>query len=880
MDVSPPASPNTIAFSNLKVHVQDNNVTITPNTGSPFTLSEDELNLIAGGTIPAGLSRKLNQAELKQIIEFAKSQPAKAGATRKKDPVLKCLKILAGTDEEHAKLRNGEGFKEKDIKIGNALAGLEKLGRKQFARAQKLLRKYEAQLPPELYLDTMDAEWTTFYHAEAKPRVRETKTATQPTGTGILDPDAWFTYPYAEQPEFVPYLCAMDYLRAFPHVVAEYQGIIHQFAGKFWLRDSEGTVRSNIEHAGHGIIKPKQISEAVESLRNLIRITDPERLGLPMEQILPLPDHTIPLDDGLFNLLTRALVPHSPDHYYTECLPRKYIPGATPEVFLSFLGFLFKGDPDAERKITQIFEAIAWILMPNYSIQGTVILYGQGGEGKSILHDIIAETIVHTTSLTLSELETDKFKRAELQGSWANLVSESTSEIITSEWFKRLTDGTTFTADRKNQHPFQFASRAKMILDVNELPNKERELRAFYRRVITIIDFPNLLELVLTPAQIDEFVTKLKDPAELDLIFSYVVDRFYAPLVSRMKFTSQLSISDAEQKWQERSNPAMSYLKAKDASGEILTDVEDVKVILASEPEKVQRYITRDKDDGEEHLTMVKADVIAAAVKWANQRGFPGRTINAKTVGSALESLGYSNLSVSKRITKGTVLRAWKDIFIDLSSDVSQDVTDVTVGSDPPKIAVTHFSSEKHGPTEICNGSDPHSLTNLQKDKNNTIDEKNENNMRDDNRKTSVTDSCFALGNAVENPVTGENRHPLPNRNTTPGAYNSESSPDIAQSSVQSEKEDKQPPITLEAGKLIIDKLLAMGYHVDPGSGPSIDQKYYKIGILGHRSIPADMREKLEYIMQQEHFTLFNTGVFGVLWYTRPLTNAQGEDPQ
>jgi len=669
------------------------------------------------------------------------------------------------------------------------------------------------------------------------------------THTGTLDPISWFTD--GENPTFKPFLCAKDYLSAYPDIITEYSGVIHQFTGRFWLRDAEGTIRTNIESAGVGAIKPRQIQEAVESIRNLTRITDPDKMDLPIERVMPLPDHTIPLDDGLFNLLTRALVPHSPDHYYTECLPRKYIPGATPEVFLSFLGFLFKGDPDTERKITQIFEAIAWILMPNYSIQGTVILYGQGGEGKSILHDIIAETIVHTTSLTLSELETDKFKRAELQGSWANLVSESTSEIITSEWFKRLTDGTTFTADRKNQHPFQFASRAKMILDVNELPNKERELRAFYRRVITIIDFPNLLELVLTPAQIDEFVTKLKDPAELDRIFSYVIDHFYAPLVSRMKFTSQLSISDAEQKWQERSNPAMSYLKAKDASGEILTDVEDVKVILASEPEKVQRYIARDKDNGEEHLTMVKADVIAAAVKWANQRGFPGKTINAKTMGYALESLGYSNLTVSKRITKGTILKAWKDIFIDLPPGASKDVTDET---DPPKTAVTHFSFEKYGSTEGCNGCDTHSPPIFYRNSN----------MSED-RKTSVTDSHFALGNAVETPVTDENApsvtQPLQTQDRTPPAPLNF----VAQS--------ENPPITEKEGRLIIVQLLNLGYHIDPNSGPDINRKFFVIRIAGFNSLSSDTKENLLFVMAKEHFTMATGGSHSVV-FARSLASA------
>jgi len=511
-----------------------------------------------------------------------------------------------------------------------------------------------------------------------------------------LAPSMWFTDD--ETPKFIPYNCAKDYLRVFPHIVTEYSGVIHQFAGKFWLRDAEGFAKSSIEKAGDGTIRPRQIQEAIESLRNLTRITEPEKINLPMERIMPLPSHTIPLDAGLFSLDTKALIPHSHDYYYTECLPRKYIPGFIPEVFLNFLNFLFQGDPDAELKKTQIFEAIAWTLMPGYSIQGTVILYGQGGEGKSIVHQVIADLLLHTTSLTLSELETDKFKRAELQGSWANLVSESTSEIITSEWFKRLTDGTVITADRKNGQPFQFSSRAKLIIDVNELPNKDKELRAFYRRVITIIDFPNQLESVLTPLQIKEFVEKMKDPVELDHIFSYTIEHFYAPLVSRMKFTGHLSVADAEKKWQERSNPAKSYLTMKNESGDILTDVDAVRERLNDDFERQKRYITRESS-GEEYLTMVKQDVVTDAVKWASDKGFPAKAIHAGSLGAALLSMGFPNQTVSKKINKDTILKAWRDIYIHIDHG---EVTDQVI--DPKRSSLPHENQSRIDEMNLGNG--------------------------------------------------------------------------------------------------------------------------------------------------------------------------------
>jgi hypothetical protein len=663
--------------------------------------------------------------------------------------------------------------------------------------------------------------------------------------TGDIDPSAWFTDD--KNPVFEPYLCAKDYLRIYPHVITEYNGTMHQYVEKYWLKDSEGLTKTKIEEAGRGAIKPRQILEAVESLRNLTRIKDPEKIELTMEKNMPLPEHTIPVQDGLLDLAQKKVTAFSPAYFYTEYLPRHYIPKAVPESFLALLGKLFQGDPNGELKKIQIFETLAWTLMTDYSIQGAVILYGQGGEGKSIVHKVFEDVLLHTASLTLEELENDKYKRAELYGSWANLISESSGKIVISEWFKRLTDGTTITVERKNQHPFQFASHAKMILDVNELPKEEGQLRAFYRRVALIIDFPNMLESVLSPREIDYFVAKLQEPNELDKIFSYVVDNHYGPLVERMKFTGHLSVAEAEEKWEERSNPAKSYIQTKKERGDIYTDVEDVKIMLRSNPILLSRYVTTEKD-GTDYLTMVKEDVIRDARKWAVERGFPANTIDSKTLGRALEGLEYPNNTVTKKVGKMTVLRAWRDIYIDVSeSPGNGSVTDPRIPPLPPQ------TQSRIDENDLSNGSFPisiHARTRAQ--------EGNIGSNRYQNSKT--------LENTDENQVTADVGDPLPQ----PLPDLSKSSSDPENSAVRSENR----PITLETGNRFRDELLNMGYILDPDCGPDVNQKYYKIGIRGLRNMPDDKRDRLYRIMDQEHFKIFNQGAFGIWWFTRPLAGA------
>ena len=500
-----------------------------------------------------------------------------------------------------------------------------------------------------------------------------------------LHPDKWFRET-EKGAKFHPHDCAEDYANSFPDTKTTYEGVTTQFGGTFWYKDAEGIIKSRIEK--EKILTPTQIDAAFISLQNITRVTDSAKFNLPMEDTMPLPDHTIPITDGLLNLKTKQISPHTPEYYYTEALPRKYIPGAIPTRFLELLNVMFTNDPGKNLKITQIMETFAWTFMKNYDIQGMVAMYGQGGEGKSIIHDVIGGVIVKTSSATLDELENDNFSRPDLYGSWANLISESTAKAVGSEWFKRLTDGTEIRAARKHGQPFYFRSHAKMIADVNELPAKTDETRAFYRRVIAIITFLTPLEELLTPIEIGEFVKDLKAPDELDKIFSYVVDNFYVPLTDRMKFTGQLTTNEAAKQWEQFSNPALSFLKLKMEAGLIFTDIENARAEIMRCRLDINHYITHEKNmDGDEYLTTIKQPVIMESIKWAKDKGFPAKHVDAKTLGAALTTMEYSNITCTKKIAKGVTVKAWKDIgILPFEDGLTREVTDE---SDHPESTVT-----------------------------------------------------------------------------------------------------------------------------------------------------------------------------------------------
>ncbi len=569
-----------------------------------------------------------------------------------------------------------------------------------------------------------------------------------------LEPDTWFVTMEGNVRKFTSHLCAKDCIRVHPEIITEYvsgRGTPSMFTGKNWIKDGEGLLMSEIE--AEGVISTAQIRASIESLCNLTRVRDPAMIGLPLDQLKSLPEHTIPIEAGLLNLLTKQLTPHTPDYFYTEYLPRNYIPGATPTVFPQLIDMMFKDDPNGDLKKAQLYDTFAWILMKNYKIQGAVVLFGQGGEGKSLIHALIENIFVRVSQVSLAELEDDKYKRSLLYGSWANLISESSVAFTGSEWFKRLTDGTKVTVEDKNKSPFTMASHAKMIIDTNELPNMQDEYRAFYRRVIAVIDFTKMLETIMTPTEINDMSSKLLEPSELDALFSYVIDNHYAPLVQRMKFTGQMNINEAKTIWEERSNPALAYLRLRHEAGDILKDVEDAKMILQDAGKDPQRYIVVSKN-GQEVLVTPKQEVIVDAANWATKKGFPAKAIHAASLGKALNTLGYQNFAVNKKVGNAESVKAWNDMLIVTWTPV----TDAVTGSSKPPVTGVEAVNSEEKPLSDGHFSYGRDIEG--------------NSKYIDRRETSVTHGDSNQCSTEEKAVTGENQQsvtePSPERPNNP----------------------------------------------------------------------------------------------------------------
>lgn len=469
-----------------------------------------------------------------------------------------------------------------------------------------------------------------------------------------------------DHPKFSAFNCAQDILRKLKgRLFTEYTGAMHPYVEDRYLQDGENWLRSLIQYNLNVTeipAEPAEISAVITILSNSTRVVDPGKIELPPAEILKLPKGWLPVVNGLLDTTSKTLVDFSPDYYYTSTIPRHYIPGAKSSVFRDFLDIVFGGDSEKDRKILAVYETAAWTLTSDYTIPGFMTWIGTGGEGKGTIADVFTHMLgeANVESIGIKELEGEKYKRAKLAGKRLNLVNES-GDSVPGEMCKKLTDNSIVTVEIKNGHPFKMRNNAKFLQMTNILPDARDKSRAFFRRNKNLVEFPNLLEDSINVPQIVEFVKRMNDPAELDALFSEVVDDYLSSLVDRGRFANEPTMEEAAINYERVANPSAAYIKHQASNGLIFVDLEDASIYAKKHNIPEFAYIKEEKTG--KSLISLKKIVTKDARKWAQGEGLPVDSIDAKKIGAALEYLDFPNFATEKRVGKARP-QAWTGVFI------------------------------------------------------------------------------------------------------------------------------------------------------------------------------------------------------------------------
>lgn len=260
--------------------------------------------------------------------------------------------------------------------------------------------------------------------------------------------------------------------------------------------------------------------------------------------------------NGVIDLNTRKLLPHSKDYKATMALPVTYDVGADCPKITKFVSEVVKQE---DRLL--LWEIPAWCLTPYSGIQRLVILLGEGANGKTVYLEMLRRFLgrENCTAYSLQSLTTNRFAIAGLYGKLANISPELPSTALRQAGpLKTLTGLDTVEAEKKFRDSFNFVNTAKMIFATNTPPEISEDTLAVWRRFV-VIDFP--FKFVGDRADKD-LLAKLTTEKELSGLLNKSLNGL-ARLKTIGDFSYTRSIEDTRDKYLLASNPVMAFIEER-----------------------------------------------------------------------------------------------------------------------------------------------------------------------------------------------------------------------------------------------------------------------------------------------------------------------------
>jgi P4 family phage/plasmid primase-like protien len=273
-------------------------------------------------------------------------------------------------------------------------------------------------------------------------------------------------------------------------------------------------------------------------------------------------DGMINLKNGIYNIKTGDLRPHSPEYAFRYVLPYDYDPSAECPRFEKFLLEVTKDRIDIV-SVLQEFMGYAVAGGPCYG-EKALIMYGEGANGKSTFMDVLKAMAGsdNYSALSLSALQKDT-KRYQVDGKLFNIGEEtSVTALGKSEVFKTMVTGGEIDVKKLYVQDYSFKNKCKLIMACNELPKSSDRSDGLYRRMI------------LVPFDA-KFEGKTKDPfireklyAELPGIFNFAMQGYRRLLENNYQFTDSHSLTESLDEYKMENDNVFLWVKDNLSKGD------------------------------------------------------------------------------------------------------------------------------------------------------------------------------------------------------------------------------------------------------------------------------------------------------------------------
>lgn len=229
----------------------------------------------------------------------------------------------------------------------------------------------------------------------------------------------------------------------------------------------------------------------------------------------------INLKNGTFEISPTGtrLRPFDRNDFITYQLPFAYNPEARAPMFMKYLNRVL---PDQERqRVVCEFLGYIFIHPAMLKLEKTLLCYGTGANGKSVLFEIVNALLgkENVSSYSLQSLTNENgYFRAKLANKLVNYASEISGNLETAI-FKQLVSGEPVEARLPYGEPFTLENYAKLIFNVNGLPRDVEHTNAYFRRFL-IIPF----DVTIPEPEQDKELSKKIIENELEGVFNWILE--------------------------------------------------------------------------------------------------------------------------------------------------------------------------------------------------------------------------------------------------------------------------------------------------------------------------------------------------------------------
>lgn len=210
---------------------------------------------------------------------------------------------------------------------------------------------------------------------------------------------------------------------------------------------------------------------------------------------------------------------HRAEDFIKYILPFSYDNDAKAPLFRNYLDDVI---PELDKQYL-LAEYCATAFLPKNSgkIEKVLFLYGDGANGKSVFFDVFTALLgpANITAFSLEELSKENgYNRIEIVDKLMNYGSEIDTKFDFA-MFKKLASGEKITVRTIYKAPFQTNEYARLMFNINELPEQVEQTHAFFRRLL-IIPF----EKEIPYKEQDKILDKKIIVNELAGVFNWVLD--------------------------------------------------------------------------------------------------------------------------------------------------------------------------------------------------------------------------------------------------------------------------------------------------------------------------------------------------------------------